>query len=314
MTFPWGHDQRYNDFGRYMRQRFKGRVQKLSLNAGFTCPNRDGSKGTGGCSFCNNDTFKPAYCQPIMSVSDQIRKGIDLFRVRYPDIRFLAYFQAYTNTYAELSQLKKLYEEALAIPDVMGLIVGTRPDCLPEPLLDYFEELQKRVYVTVELGIESTKDLTLERVNRGHDFACTQDAVSRLADRNILVGAHLILGLPGETREDMLTHADKLSQLPIHYLKVHQLQYVRGSVMGQDYLNHPEKYQVFELEAYLDLVVDFIERVRPDIVLERFASQAPFELLLAPKWGVKNFEVSRMVEKRLAERNSWQGKLWKQAP
>jgi uncharacterized protein len=204
-----------------------------------------------------------------------------------------------------------LYEEALAIPDVMGLIVGTRPDCLPEPLMDYFEALQKRVYVTVELGIESTKDATLERINRGHDFACTIEAVDRLANRHILVGAHLILGLPGETREDMLSHADKVSQLPIHYLKVHQLQYVRGSVMGQDYLQYPEKYKVFELGEYLDLIVDFIERLRPDIVLERFASQAPFDLLLAPKWGVKNFEVSRMVEKRLTERNSWQGKLWK---
>lgn len=310
MTFPWGHDQRYNDFGRYMRNRFNGRVQKLSINAGFTCPNRDGSKGIGGCTFCNNETFKPAYCQPLMSVKDQVEKGISLFSIRHPDTRFLAYFQAYTNTYGELSQLIKLYEEALAVPNVVGLIVGTRPDCLPESLLDYFETLQKRVYVTVELGIESTNDHTLARVNRGHDFACTREAVDRLVRRNILVGAHLILGLPGETRDDMLNHAEIISQLPINYLKVHQLQYVRGSAMGRDYLANPGQYHVLELEEYLNLVVDFVERVRPDIVMERFASQAPFDLLLAPKWGLKNFEVSRMVEKRMAERNSWQGKLF----
>ena len=310
MIFPWGHDQRYNDFGKYMRSRFNGRVQKLSINAGFTCPNRDGSKGTGGCTFCNNETFKPAYCQPLMSVTNQVEKGIQLFSVRHPDTRYLAYFQAYTNTYGDLPQLSALYEEALAVPGVVGLIVGTRPDCLPESLLDYFEELQKRAYLTVELGIESTNDQTLVKVNRGHDFSCTQEAVRRLVDRNILVGAHLILGLPGETREDMLLHADKVSQLPINYLKVHQLQYVRGSVMGQDYLDHPEQYHVLELEDYLDLVVDFVERVRPDIVMERFASQAPYELLLAPKWGFKNFEISRMVEKRMAEKDSWQGKLW----
>ncbi len=256
MIFPWGHDQRYNDFGKYMRSRFNGRVQKLSINAGFTCPNRDGSKGTGGCTFCNNETFKPAYCQPLMSVTNQVEKGIQLFSVRHPDTRYLAYFQAYTNTYGDLPQLSALYEEALAVPGVVGLIVGTRPDCLPESLLDYFEELQKRAYLTVELGIESTNDQTLVKVNRGHDFSCTQEAVRRLVDRNILVGAHLILGLPGETREDMLLHADKVSQLPINYLKVHQLQYVRGSVMGQDYLDHPEQYHVLELEDYLDLVVD----------------------------------------------------------
>ena len=310
MTFIWGHEQRYNDFGKYMRHRFNGRVQKISINAGFTCPNRDGSKGRGGCTFCNNDAFKPVYCQSVMSVRDQIEKGISLFSVRRPDTRYLAYFQAYTNTYGELSELIKLYEEALSVPKVIGLIVGTRPDCLPESLLDYFEALQKSVYVSVELGIESTNDHTLARVNRGHDFACTRDAVDRLVARNIPVGSHLILGLPGETKAQMLAHAEIVSQLPINYLKVHQLQYVRGSSMGQDYLAHPEQYKVFELEEYLNLIVDFIERVRPDIVMERFISQAPSELLLAPKWGLKNFEMTRMVEKRMAEKNSWQGKLW----
>jgi len=276
MAFQWGHDQRYNDFGRYMRKLFNGRIQKLSINAGFTCPNRDGSKGVGGCTFCNNETFKPSYCQSDISIVEQVKKGSDLFTKRYPETKFLAYFQAYTNTYGELDNLIKLYEEALKLPKVVGLIIGTRPDCLPDSLLDYFEELQKRVYVSVELGIESTNNDTLIRVNRGHDFESTCDAVNRLHSRKIPVGAHLILGLPGE----------------------------------KDYSANPDRYKVFELDEYLNLIVDFVERLRPDIVLERFASQAPYDLLLAPKWGVKNFEITRMIEKLMEQRDTWQGKLW----
>jgi len=310
MAFQWGHDQRYNDFGRYMRKLFNGRIQKLSINAGFTCPNRDGSKGVGGCTFCNNETFKPSYCQSDISIVEQVKKGSDLFTKRYPETKFLAYFQAYTNTYGELDNLIKLYEEALKLPKVVGLIIGTRPDCLPDSLLDYFEELQKRVYVSVELGIESTNNDTLIRVNRGHDFESTCDAVNRLHSRKIPVGAHLILGLPGETKEQMLEHATIVSQIPIKYLKVHQLQYVKGSVLGKDYSANPDRYKVFELDEYLNLIVDFVERLRPDIVLERFASQAPYDLLLAPKWGVKNFEITRMIEKLMEQRDTWQGKLW----
>ena len=311
MNFAWGHKRRYNDFGTYMRSHFKGTVQKVSVNAGLTCPNRDGNKGYGGCTFCNNDTFKPTYCQPDIRVKEQLSRGIDLFKAKHPDTKYLAYFQAYTNTYGDISQLIDLYEEALSTPEVIGLIVGTRPDCLPDSLLDYFQDLSKRQYLTVELGIESTSDLTLLRVRRGHDYKCTIDAVENLVSRGILTGAHLILGLPGESRQEMLNHADVISQLPINFLKVHQLQYVKGSILGADFMKNPEKYEVFELDEYIELVVEFITRVRPSIVMERFASQAPYNMLLAPNWKLKNFEMARMVEKRLEELDVWQGKYWK---
>lgn len=243
-------------------------------------------------------------------MSDQISKGITFFKGRHPEAKFLAYFQAYTNTYGELSQLIDLYDEALLHSDVIGLIVGTRPDCLPADVLNYFAALNKKTHVTIELGVESTSDITLNRVNRGHDFQSARDAVARLANVGISTGVHLILGLPGESREEMLMHASRISELPINYLKVHQLQYVKGSQLGSAYLKNPEKYKVFEVEEYVELVVDFLERVRPDIVMERFASQAPQNLLLAPKWGLKNFEFVRLVDKRLAVRDTWQGKLY----
>lgn len=310
MPYFWGHERRYNDFSTYIRKLFNERVQKISIHAGFTCPNRDGLKGSGGCTFCNNESFKPSYCQPAVSVSDQISKGITFFKGRHPEAKFLAYFQAYTNTYGELSQLIDLYDEALLHSDVIGLIVGTRPDCLPADVLNYFAALNKKTHVTIELGVESTSDITLNRVNRGHDFQSARDAVARLAAAGISTGVHLIFGLPGESREEMLMHASRISELPINYLKVHQLQYVKGSQLGSAYLKNPEKYKVFEVEEYVELVVDFLERVRPDIVMERFASQAPQNLLLAPKWGLKNFEFVRLVDKRLAVRDTWQGKLY----
>ncbi len=310
MPYFWGHERRYNDFSTYIRKLFNERVQKISIHAGFTCPNRDGLKGSGGCTFCNNESFKPSYCQPAVSVSDQISKGITFFKGRHPEAKFLAYFQAYTNTYGELSQLIDLYDEALLHSDVIGLIVGTRPDCLPADVLNYFAALNKKTHVTIELGVESTSDITLNRVNRGHDFQSARDAVARLANVGISTGVHLILGLPGESREEMLMHASRISELPINYLKVHQLQYVKGSQLGSAYLKNPEKYKVFEVEEYVELVVDFLERVRPDIVMERFASQAPQNLLLAPKWGLKNFEFVRLVDKRLAVRDTWQGKVY----
>lgn len=308
--YPWGHSRRYNDYSSHLRTFFGQRVQKISIDGGFTCPNRDGSKGIGGCTFCNNDTFKPAYCDPILSISDQVTEGVDFFKRNYPGIKYLAYFQSYTNTYNKLEHLIDLYEEALSHPDVVGLIVGTRPDCLPSDLLDYFEELNTRSYLTVELGIESTKDETLLKINRGHDFASSRKAISDLSQRNIRIGAHLILGLPTETRQEMLMHATALSKLPINYLKIHQLQYVKGSLLGHNFLRNPENYKVLELEEYIELVIDFLELLRPEIILERFASETPRELQIAPQWGLKNFELVSRIERRMAERNSWQGRLY----
>lgn len=308
----WGHEGPFNDYSHYIRRHFNRRVQKLSLDVGFTCPNRDGSRGKGGCSFCNNNTFNPGYCQPESSVTHQLDEGISFFREKYPDQLYLAYFQAYTNTYAPLEHLKRLYEEALAHPRVNGIVVGTRPDCLPDELIAYFSELQKKFYVVIELGVESTSEETLKRVNRGHTYEETKLAIQKLHAAGLPIGGHLILGLPGETDQMMLKHADRLSELPLNFLKIHQLQYVRGSAMGKEYEQDPSFFRVFDIYEYIDLVVRFLEHLNPDIVVERLASQAPYKLLLAPRWELKNFQLVEMVRKKMAEQNTWQGRLFNQ--
>ena len=310
MQFDSTQTKRYNDYGSYIRKIFNGKVWKVSVNAGFTCPNRDGFVGYGGCTYCNNEAFVPAYCEINSTISQQLQKGIASFRKRHPDAKYIAYFQSYTNTYGELTRLISLYEKALSFPDIEGLIIGTRPDCLPDDLLDYLEILSKKTYLVVELGIESTNNQILKNINRGHDFETAQNAIFRLENRKIKKGVHLILGLPNETRQQMIEHALILSKLPIDFLKVHQFQYVKGTKIGDDYSINPEKYKVFDLDEYIDLIVDFIEHTSPAIIFERFASQSPYNLLLAPAWKLKNFEFARKVEKRMEERNSWQGKLW----
>lgn len=308
MIYPWGHARRFNDFGTYIRGQFGKRVQKISINAGFTCPNRDGTKGFGGCTFCNNESFKPSYCQPLLTVAEQIERGISFFKARREIDNFLAYFQAYTNTYGNAGQIIDLYNQALSQPNVVGLIVGTRPDCLPAELLEYFVAKREKFYIAVELGVESTNDATLELINRGHDFNTSREAILHLHELGIPVGVHLILGLPGEVRADYLNHASIISNLPVSYLKIHQMQFIGNSTLGNAFINNPGDFNFFNLEEYIDLVVDFVEILNPAIVIERFASQAPSELLLAPRWGLKNFELTRLVEVRLAERDSWQGK------
>jgi len=311
MQYEWGHSKRYNDYGNYVRKIFNEKVQKISVNAGFTCPNRDGLKGTEGCTFCNNDAFKPVYCQSEISITKQLEKGIEIFRKRHPETKYIAYFQSYTNTYGKLSHLISLYEDALSYRGITGMIIGTRPDCLSDELLDYLEILSKKTYLVVELGVESTNDQTLKIVNRQHDFETSRKAILELENRKIKKGVHLILGLPGETREQMLDHAKVLSDLPVNFLKVHQLQYVKGTKLGEDFQKNPLQFNIFNIDEYIELVIDFIERTSPSIVLERFASQTPYELLLAPGWKIKNFEFMHKVEKRLEERNTWQGKYVK---
>jgi len=307
MLFDGKNIKRYNDYGSYIRTVFNGKVWKVSVNAGFTCPNRDGTVGTGGCTFCNNETFLPSYCKINAPIAEQLKNGIASFKKRHFDAKFIAYFQSYTNSYGNLSHLISLYEEALSFPEIEGLIIGTRPDCLPDDLLDYLSFLSKKTYLVVELGVESTNDTTLQNINRGHNFETSRKAIFNLEKRKIKTGVHLILGLPGESRQQMIKHAEILSELPIDFLKVHQLQYVKGSKIGDDYLQNPDKFKVFELDEYIDLIVDFIEHTSPTIIFERFASQSPYDLLLAPGWKLKNFEFVRKVEKRLEERDSWQG-------
>lgn len=301
----------YNDLGTYLRNIFGCKVQKITIDAGFTCPNRDGTVGRGGCTYCNNQTFSPAFCNRNKPVVEQMREGIGFFAHKYPQMRYLAYFQAYTNTYGSLETLKQRYEEALSVEGTLGIVIGTRPDCMPDILLDYLQELSGRTYVLVEYGIESTSDVTLQRINRGHDFATAADAVERTAARGIPVGAHIILGLPGETREVIMQQAAMLSQLPLTTLKMHQLQLIRGTRMAQEYVECPNDFSLFSLDEYIETVVDYVERLRPDIVLERFASQSPKELLIAPDWGIKNHEIVEKVKRLMRERDTWQGKFYR---
>ncbi|RHA74706.1 TIGR01212 family radical SAM protein [Phocaeicola coprophilus] len=307
------NSMRYNDFAGFLAGEFPFKVQKISVNAGFTCPNRDGTKGFGGCTYCNNQTFNPAYCRDDRSVTMQLEEGKRFFARKYPQMKYLAYFQAYTNTYGELELLKRMYEEALAVEGVVGLVIGTRPDCMPDSLLDYLEEVNRRTFLLVEYGIESADDRTLERINRGHSFACTEDAVRRTAARGIRTGGHVILGLPGENREDLIKQAERLSELPLTTLKMHQLQLIRGTRMAHEYALHPEEFHLFSADEYIDLVIDYVEHLRPDLILERFVSQSPRELLIAPDWGLKNHEFTDRVKKRMKERDAWQGKAYRKA-
>lgn len=300
----------YNDYGSYLRRMFDFKVQKISIDGGFTCPNRDGTKGTGGCTYCNNRTFNPAYCHRNRSVTEQMEQGIAFFSHKYPQMRYLAYFQAYTNTYESLDVLRARYEEALAVDGCVGLVIGTRPDCMPEPLLDYLQELSRRVYVMVEYGVESTSDVTLQRINRGHNYAVAVDAVQRTTARSLPVGVHIILGLPGEERETLMAQAGELSRLPITTLKLHQLQLVRGTRMADEYAACPGDFHLFGLDEYIEVVVDYLENLRPDIVVERFASQSPKELLIAPDWGLKNHELVDKIKRRMRERDTWQGRCF----
>lgn len=301
-------EKRYRDFSDFLSAHFDGKVQKISLHAGFTCPNRDGSIGVGGCTYCNNQTFSPEYCHTGKSITCQLDEGVAFFARKYPDMRYLAYFQAYTNTYGEFSELKRKYEEALAHPGVVGIIIGTRPDCMPDVLLSYLSDLSRRTFVLVEYGVESARDETLRRINRGHDFATSVDAIRRTAAAGVAVGAHMILGLPGESRDMILTHADRLSQLPLDTIKLHQLQLIRGTRMAREYELAPGDFHLYDVDEYIDLAIDFAERLSPSIAIERFVSQSPAELLIAPNWGLKNHEFTARLLRRMRERDSWQGK------
>ncbi len=300
----------YNEYGPWLKSQLGVKAQKISLNAGFTCPNRDGSIGTGGCTYCNNQTFNPEYCESGKSVTQQLEEGKAFFAHKYPEMKYLAYFQAYTNTHGPISDLRAKYEEALRVPGVIGLVIGTRPDCMPDALLDYLEELNHRTFLLVEYGIESVYDSTLTRINRGHTHAQTIDAITRTAERGIRTGGHIILGLPGESRQAMLAEAAILSEMPITMLKLHQLQLIKGTRMAEEYASNPSDFHLFTADEYIDLAIDFVERLRPDIILERFASQSPASLLATKGWGLKNFELVERIKKRMAARNTFQGKAF----
>ena len=304
-------EKRYNDFSSSIRRKFNSRVQKVSIDAGFTCPNKDGTKGVGGCTYCNNNTFNPDYCKPIKPIKQQINEGIEFFSKKYKTQKYLAYFQAFTNTYAPLADLKKMYEEALDHEDVIGLVVATRPDCIKDEVLDYLEELAAAGnFIKLEFGLESTKNETLEAINRCQTHEEAIDAFKRADGRGLHLGGHLILGLPGETKEDMMNHAKMVSQLPINTLKIHHLQIVKHTMMAVQFKKTPEMFTFMELDEYIDFVVDFVEKLKPEIIIERFFSESPASMLIHPKYGLKNFEVKHLVEKRLEEREAMQGRLF----
>ena len=320
--------KRYNSFVGYFRRVYGERLQKIVLDAGFTCPNRDGTAGTGGCTYCDNAAFHPAYSSPGKSLTAQIDEGIEFHKVRYRNAgHYLAYFQSFSNTYAPTDRLRKLYTEALSHPDVAGIVIGTRPDCIDDGKLDMLEALKDgklipdwhrtvggreltAPIVIVEYGIESCYDKTLLRINRGHDFACARKAVEATAARGIDTGAHFILGLPGETVEMLLAEAETINSLPLRSVKFHQLQIVKGTAMEKEYAVHREDFIRFSLEGYMDFIIDMLERLRPDLYIERIAGEVPPRFVNETPWGlIRNFELLRMLDRCLEERGTWQGRL-----
>ncbi len=304
--------RRFNSYSAYFRRLFGSRVQKVAINAGFSCPNRDGTVGEGGCTFCINEAFTPSYCTPNKSITQQIDEGVEFHRRRYRRAtRYLAYFQSFSNTYAPLDRLRELYDEATRHPDIAGVVIGTRPDCVDEQKLNYFAHLSKSCYVALEYGIESTYDSTLEAINRGHNFATAKRAVEQTAERGIHVGAHFILGLPGESTEMLFDQIAAINALPLNTIKFHQLQIFRGTQMAQQYDNDPAQFRFWEREEYIDLFIDLLERLRGDIVVERFASEAPPRYHYGPNWGlVRNETMLSLFEKELERRGTYQGRLY----
>jgi radical SAM protein (TIGR01212 family) len=293
-----------------MKNLFGERLQKLAIDAGFTCPNRDGTKGTGGCTYCVNEAFNPSYCESSSSITEQIRLGIEFHAIRYRRAnKFLAYFQPYSNTYAHPDLLKKKYAEALSCPGVAGLVLGTRPDCVNEHILQYLASLTKDYFVQVEFGVESIYEETLARINRCHSFAQSLDAIKRTKEAGISTGAHFIFGLPGETLEMMKRYADAISGLPLDSVKFHQLQIIKGTVMEKEYRERPGDFHQFTLQSYIDFIIEFLEGLSPEISVERFAGEVPPRYIEERNWGLLRYdEVLRRIEKELEKRGTWQGR------
>lgn len=321
--FPEG--KRYNTFVGYYRRQYGERLQKLVIDAGFTCPNRDGTVGRGGCSFCDNAAFHPSYSTSGKSIAEQIDEGIEFHQVRYRNTKhYLAYFQSYSNTYAPIPRLRELYLAALTHPKIVGIVIGTRPDCVDEEKLDFLAGLKageglgdwnrdgfEHPVVKVEYGIESCYDETLLRVGRGHDVAVAEKAVRMSAERGLEPGAHFILGLPGETREMLLGQCRFISSLPLHSVKFHQLQIVKGTRMEKEFAQVPQDFLRLSLPDYLDMVIDILERLRPDLYIERVAGEVPPRFVNETQWGlIRNFQILHLLDERLSERNTWQGRLY----
>lgn len=299
--------ENYNSFSTWIRKKFPFRVQKISVDAGFSCPNRDGKLSSGGCTFCDNRTFNPSYCNHNTSIKEQIEAGKRFFAGKYPDMKYLAYFQAYSNTYDSVDNLKRRYEEALGCEDVVGIVIGTRPDCVDEETLDYLEELNRETFLTVEYGIESTDNDTLKRINRGHTFECSARAINETARRGITTGGHIIIGLPGESSQDIVMQAKRISETRLDILKIHQLQIVKGTKLAEEYARQP--FHTFTVDEYIETIGEYIRHLRKDIIIERFVSQSPKGMTIAPDWGLKNYEFTNRLNNYLIKNNIMQGEL-----
>jgi radical SAM protein (TIGR01212 family) len=304
-TNPFG-SERYNSYRIYMQKIYGERVQKVTVDAGFTCPNRDGTIAKGGCIYCNNESFNPGYNSPLKSVVQQIYEGIAFLKKRYRVSKFIVYFQPYSNTYASLTKLRILYEEALSIPEVVGLTIGTRPDCIDEGKIAYLQELASAYDITIEYGLESIYDESLKRINRGHDFQSYLNAINMTQGRGIKICTHLILGFPWETKDQWLYEAEVLSEIPNDFLKIHQLHVVKDTLLARQYSE--KTFRLLSLNEYLDTVVLFLERLNPKLIIQRLCGEAPPFLLIAPKWGKRSAEIALMIKKALKQKKSWQGK------
>lgn len=303
--------RRYNSFTSFLKAKYGCRLQKLVVDAGFSCPNRDGTLSTGGCTYCDNAAFHPNYSTPDKSITRQLDEGMEFHRGRYRSVtKYLAYFQAYSNTHGPLEKMQKAYEEALGHEGVVGIVIGTRPDCIDARKLDYLRELSKDKVVIVEYGIESCYDETLRRINRGHSFGQARKAVELTAAKGIMQCAHFIFGLPGETVPMMMETAPVINALPLDSVKFHQLQIIKGTAMEREYREKRDDFVTFTLEGYIDFFVDFLERLRPEFCIERFAGEVPPRFVNETPWGlIRNPQLLEMLEKRLVERDTWQGRL-----
>ena len=306
-TNPFGSD-RYNSYLLYIKSIYGERIQKVTVDAGFTCPNRDGTIARGGCIYCNNESFNPGYNSPLKSISRQIQEGIIFLKRRYKVSKFIVYFQPYSNTYAPLERLKKLYEEALHVPEIVGLTIGTRPDCIDERKIEYLQELACTYDITIEYGLESIYDETLKRINRGHDFQSYLNAINMTRGRGIKICTHLILGFPWESKEQWLYEAEVLSKITNDFLKIHQLHVVRDTILAEQYFK--KEFRLMDFNEYIEMIVLFLERLNPKLIIQRLCGEAPPSLLVAPKWGKRSSEIQLAIKKELRQRNSWQGKYY----
>lgn len=292
----------YRDFSDFLAGHFPGKMQKLTIDGGLTCPNRDGTLGRDGCIYCSNRSFTPSYCRSNMSVSEQIATGKRFFARKYPSMRYLAYFQSFTGTYADSSRLIALYTEALAAEGVDGLIIGTRPDCLNPGLLEWLSQLAQERFVMIEFGAETSHDATLQRINRCHTWQAVVEAVETTHRAGIATGLHIINGLPGENEEMIMQTVEAINRLPVDVVKFHQLQVVRGTPLARMWQEGTADLISWTAQQYAELCADIVLRLRPDIAIDRFVSQSPDELLITPRWGLKNYEFTSLVIKALKRR------------